>query len=61
MENKDVLSGEEPQDPLRRQFAYDMRTELHMMRHFGMFRQIVGVDRDRKGIDLNMHYYWCRS
>ena len=49
-----VLSGEEPHDPLRRRLAYVMRAELHMMRHFGPFGQIVGVDHDEMGMDLSM-------
>ncbi len=49
-----VLSGEESHEPLRKQLAYVMRAELHMMRHFGLFGQIVGVDPDGKDMDLSM-------
>ena len=49
-----VLCGEKPNDPLRRQLSYVIRTELHMMRHMGMFGQMDSVDPDGMGLDLSM-------
>ena len=56
-----VIREDLSHDPLRRQLAYAMKAELHMMIYVGMIGEIVSVDPDGKGVDITMQRFLMTS
>ena len=62
IKNGKVVNREDlSHDPLRRQLAYAMKAELHIMIYVEMIGEMVSVDTDGKDVDITMQRFLIAS